>query len=173
MTQSQITEYFEDLAKRFIPISHDPQGIKRFSVIDSDTISEEIRHDLNFNNWCMLLEEAAPRIESNETKAFNEYYTFRFTVCKDISRLNFTQKRQTKEDSLQLSKQIFAHIIESYKGSKLFNAVNPFALKNIQFKANFEYYEDILNENLLGTDCLITIYGSFNAKIYNNQTLWN
>ncbi len=172
MKQTQINAYFEDLAIRFKPSSHDPEGVKHFTIIDSDAISEAIRRDLDFETWCLLLEEAAPNIKSNDSKAFHEYYNFRFTVCKDAARLDAVQRRTVKEESLELSKHIFAHIIENYKSSKLFNPTE-FALKNIRFDASFDYYQDILNEDILGTDCLITIYTDFNTKKYNDVSLWN
>jgi hypothetical protein len=172
MKQTEITAYFEDLATRFKAIQHDPNGIKHFAIIDSDEISAEIKRDLDFNSWCMLLEEAAPVIKSNDAKAFHQYYTFRFTICKDVSRQNATEKREIKEESLELSKAIFAYIIENHKASRLWNATD-FALKNIKFEASFEAYENILNENILGYDCLITVSSDFNTKLYNNQTLWN
>jgi hypothetical protein len=120
----------------------------------------------------MLLEEAAPVIKSNDSKAFHQYYTFRFTICKDVSRQNATEKREIKEESLELSKTIFAYIIENYKTSRMWSGVD-FVLQNIKFEATFEAYENILNENILGYDCLITVSSFFNTKLYNNPTLWN
>lgn len=172
MKQTEITAYFEDLATRFKPIQHDPDGINHFAVIDSDEITDEIKRTLDFTTWCMLLEEAGPSIKSNDAKAFHQFYTFRFTICKDVSRLNATEKREIKEESLELSKSIFAYIIENYKSSKLWHGPD-FALKNIKSEASFEPYADILNEDILGYDCLITVSSDFNTKTYNNPTLWN
>lgn len=172
MTQTEITDYFEDLATRFVPISHEPEGVKRFSVIDSDTISDEIKRDLDFSQWCMLLEEVGPRIRANESKHFHEYRTFRFTICKDFSREK-TNKAALKMQSLEYAKNVFAHIINTYKTSKLFDSLNAFALANIQFSAEFDFYEDILNEDVIGTDCQLTIYQPFNCKSYDLPAQWN
>lgn len=170
MTQTEITAYFEEIAIRFKPISHNTNGKKRFAVIDSDEITEATKRNLDFSDWCMLLEESSPRITANDAKAFHEYYTFRYTICKDISRYA-NQRSEIKQESLEYSKQIFAHIIEHYKSSKLF-AGSPFALKNVKFEATFEAFENILNENLLGYDCQLTISSHFDTKT-QDPTLWN
>lgn len=172
MTQTEITAYFEDLATRFVPISHNPAGVKRFAVIDDDIISDEIKRDLDLSQWCMLLEEVGPRIKANESKHFHEYRTFRFTVCKDYSREKI-HKTALKIQSLEYAKNIFAHIINTYKSSKLFEKLINFQLTNIQFSAEFDPYEDILNENVIGYDCQLTIYQPFSCKSYDLPTQWN
>lgn len=172
MTQAQISQYFEDLATRFVPISHNAQGKKRFCVIDSDTVSDEVKRDLDFTNWCMLLEEVGPRIRANESKHFHEYRTFRFTICKDYSREK-ANKSAIKNQSMEYAKNIFAHIINTYHASKLFDAAKNFSLTNIQLSAEFEFYEDILNEDLIGTDCQLTIYQPFNCKSHDLPAQWN
>ena len=172
MTQIEITAYFEDLATRFVPISHSALGVKRFCVMDSDLVSDEIKRDLDFSQWCMLLEEVGPRIKANESKHFHEYRTFRFTICKDYSREK-ANKAAIKMQSLEYAKNIFAHIINTYQSSKLFSSLTSFALANIQFSAEFDYYEDILNEDLIGTDCQLTIYQPFNCKSHDLPAQWN
>jgi len=172
MTQTIISNYFKDIATRFVPISHNDTTNNRFCVIDDDIISDEIKRTLDFSDWCLLLEEVAPEIRANDSNHYHEYYTLRFTVCKDVSR-HKAELSTIKETSIQYAKAIFARIIQDYeKSKKIKPAATPFALKNIQFKANFEYYQNILEENLLGTDCTITIYDAFNCQ-QNDPALWN
>jgi len=174
MNQPIINTFFEDLAIKFKPIKHDPNGVKRFAVLNEDTVTDELRNNLNFKTWCMLLEETSPKIQANPSKMFFEYRVFRYTICRSTAKESHQFRQETFDISEQYGKNIFAKLVKKYEDSKR-DFFNPksFPLDQLELKASFQRYEEILGEpDIVGTDVQISIFSPFPLDIYDDPALW-
>lgn len=172
MEQWIITSYFEQLAKDFKAISHTKDGINRFSILDEDSIAEEIRGSLDFSSWCLLLEKAPTKVKANESDVLHEYRTFRFTICRDASRLGATDKLLIFEEAELIAKKIFTRILKDHRKARRTN-ITSFPLFDLVHQLDLENFEDILNGDIIGTDAKITIKNPFNENSYYTESEWN
>lgn len=173
MTQDVITEYFENIATKFKPISHTPTK-HRFAEMDADTIAEEVKDKLDFSDWCLLLEETMPKVRANEANALNEYRYFRFTVCKSATGLEAAQRKAIYNQAEVYAKHIFMYILREKRASKeRKDPTKIFPLRDIESKFEMEKYADILNEDIIGIDTGISIKEPFIESDFKDETLWN
>ncbi len=173
MKQSQITAYFEEIARKFKPVSHEINNRQAFALISDDTVETKIRDLLDFDEWCLLIERAKPRVKTNQAKAPFVYRSFNFTVCKSVARMSEEEKQEVRELSEFYGLVIFKKLLQNQLKSKLpYEPEVEFTLDTITEDTQAEYYYNILNTDIIGTDYLITISEKF-GKNYEDETLWN
>lgn len=173
MKQSDITAFFEQIAREFKPISHELNDRQAFALVSDESVETKIRENLDFSQWCLLIERAKPRVGKNSAGNKFVYRSFNFTVCKMVAGMSQDEKQTVRELSEFYGLVIFKKILEKQLKSKMPYEVDvEFSLDTVTEETQAEYYSNILNSDILGTDYLITIYEPF-GKNYVDETLWN
>ncbi|PRY90565.1 hypothetical protein [Mongoliibacter ruber] len=118
ITFSQYENFFEDIAKKYKPISHSDTKA-RFATMDIDDILSAQRGTLDFVDPCMILENFEGELEWKHDRVLDETYGA-FYILQHIPRNDPEKKRtimtNTKTHAVKIVSKLQKMKIDFHKG---------------------------------------------------------
>lgn len=172
MKQEVITAYFEDIARRFKPISHSVEKTA-FKMLSDEKENKKIASEIeNRNDWFMLLEPARTNVRANNASQQNVYRTFSFTICIAAHKKKSSEKEELYNTAEFYALAIFKKIVKEQRLHKNGSVVNPFfQLCDMDLDTQVERYYDILSDSIIGVDAQIKIKLPYDLS-FEDETLW-
>lgn len=100
--------YIEDLARRFVPISHDPAGTKRFFLeVDYDKLMGDSKPD-NTGAWNLVLMGYETATNDNKHGRRVEVVSFIFDILKHVPRGDAATLNAVYADARALGEEFLA-----------------------------------------------------------------
>jgi hypothetical protein len=105
MDNPTIEAFFEDVARRFVPVSHTDAN-PRFCRFDMEELVSGFRQKMDTTGFCLLLETPTGRLIDNDGDGYFDQQELAFWLVRGVELNNFTKERETLHLAREYGKQI-------------------------------------------------------------------
>lgn len=111
MDVQAVNNYFEDIARRLIPISHEQDGKIRFVGIDSEKVNELSNSKLDYkNSFCLLMVDYDGYLSATNDDQVKDRNGLSFVILKHVKKHDFPAKELVYKESKQIGMQVIAQL---------------------------------------------------------------